>query len=37
MSFLQTVGIVYAITFINVILFGLILRSEVKKKVEEEQ
>jgi glycopeptide antibiotics resistance protein len=37
MNLLEVIAVVYAITIINIILFGLVLRSEVNKKIKEKK
>jgi glycopeptide antibiotics resistance protein len=37
MNLLEVIAVVYAVTIVNIVLFGLILRWEVKKKIKEEQ
>jgi hypothetical protein len=37
MNLVQVVLVVYAVTIVNMILFGLILRSEVKVKLKEDK
>lgn len=37
MNLIEVIAVVYAVTIVNIILFGLVLRWEVKKKIKEEQ